>query len=149
VEDILSQKAAQTIEGRPFSEQVVAGWGLELQKLPDPQVAFPFANPCRMTGVYAKGVYGVCRTGVSGAVSTRVSVCCRAANLPMVGGYHNCGMRGADNPGSRYPSLSHHTPRSHFMEECQAMRDISRLIRRPSLAGWKRWGHLPRLGQSG
>ena len=31
---------------------------------------------------------------------------------------------GSDNPASRYPSLSHHTPRSHFMEERQAMRYI-------------------------
>jgi hypothetical protein len=31
---------------------------------------------------------------------------------------------GSDNPGSRYPSLSHHTPRSHFIAECQAMRYI-------------------------
>ena len=46
---------------------------------------------------------------VSGAVSTRVSVCCRAASLPMVGGYYNCGMRGADNPASRY-----HPPRFCF-----------------------------------
>src|SRR5215467_7245514 len=38
---------------------------------------------------------------MSGAVSTRVSICCRAANLPMVGGYHNCGMSGAENNSYR------------------------------------------------
>jgi hypothetical protein len=36
---------------------------------------------------------------------------------------------GSDNPGSRYLSLSHHTPRSNFMEERQAMRYISEVIR--------------------
>ena len=35
----------------------------------------------------------------------------------------------SDNPGSRYPSLSHHTSRSHFIAERQAMRYIRRLIR--------------------
>ena len=36
---------------------------------------------------------------------------------------------GSDNPSSRYPSLSHTTPHSHFMEERQAMRSITGLIR--------------------
>jgi hypothetical protein len=31
---------------------------------------------------------------------------------------------GSDNPSSRYPSLSHNTPRSNFIEERQAMRYI-------------------------
>ena len=43
--------------------------------------------------------------------------------------YHNLSLSGADNPGSRYPSLSHHTPRSHFIAERQAMRSIRGLIR--------------------
>src|SRR5215471_12788729 len=42
---------------------------------------------------------------VSGAASTQVSVCRRGANLPMVGGYHNCGIRGTENNSSRYQPL--------------------------------------------
>ena len=42
---------------------------------------------------------------VSGAASTQVSVCRRGAHLPMVGGYHNCGIRGTENNSSRYQPL--------------------------------------------
>jgi len=38
-------------------------------------------------------------------------------------------LRGADNPSSRYPSLSHNTPRSNFIEECQSVHYILGLIR--------------------
>ena len=59
------------------------------------------------------------------------------AGLPCIWGpeKHHCAtyllsfLSGADNPGSRYPCLSHNTPRSNFIEERQAMRYISRLIR--------------------
>jgi hypothetical protein len=36
--------------------------------------------------------------------------------------HHALSLRGADNPSSRYPSLSHNTPRSNSIEERQAMR---------------------------
>jgi hypothetical protein len=42
--------------------------------------------------------------------------------------------------------FSHNTPRSNFIEERQAMRDISRLIRSCWHGGVEALGHLPRLG---
>ena len=49
--------------GRLSGNQVIGGWGLEVTETTPSQVVFPFAKPCRMTGVYDNGAYGVFRTG--------------------------------------------------------------------------------------
>src|SRR5215470_5056937 len=62
---------------------------------------------------------------VSGAVSTRVSVCSRAANLPMVGGYHNCGMGGAENNSYRPRPVG-----TSFSKSCVEIRLLKLLKKR-------------------
>src|SRR5262244_3196573 len=47
----------------PCDNQVIGGWGPGVTETTPSQVVFLFAKPCRMTGVYDNGAYGVCRTG--------------------------------------------------------------------------------------
>src|SRR5262249_40864725 len=42
--------------------QVIGGWGPGVTETTPSQVVLLFAKPCRMTGVYDTGVYGVFRT---------------------------------------------------------------------------------------
>src|SRR5262245_32650290 len=57
--------------------------GLESQKLPDPQVVLPCANPCRMTGVYDSGF--TLDTRQSGSIEGQKSAVTRANCLLCIG----------------------------------------------------------------